>query len=336
MNFKRLLLICGFALLVIFSFNEMANANAKVIPMRIQRSRPSYSRYNVFHDTPLKNFRVVNDSVRVNRRLPRMKRIVSFPDSFKGGRFPQSLNVDPNGRNAYLGFDSYRNDGSKIIRYNFRTRRFSAGRTFSGGHAQAVSLAPGDHDLWMINRRSNDFADDHAGPINKGAWVEVSTKSLRPDYRHDFRFGREYLGDNLAFAGRYGVFNASRIWGVNRTNHDYQRHMLVFYYSKHLDQQGSNWQRLQALRKTPGDYVIQGMAYNPRNRRLYIASSYPGAILSVPVVKVLAKKLTPHDVQIYRAASREIEGLAFDKSGYLYMTLGWPGELLKSCRPFTK
>ncbi|XIF19937.1 MAG: Hypothetical protein AJITA_00650 [Acetilactobacillus jinshanensis] len=149
----------------------------------------------------------------------------------------------------------------------YRHHLTGLGRTFRGGHAQAVSADP-QNNLWFVNRTSNDESGDHQGPINKGSFVEVSPRSLKPIYHKYFRFGRNYMGDNLAFAGKYGVFNLSRIMGRNHTSNQYHRHMLVFYHSNELNRHGSQW--------------------------------------------------------------REIEGLAFDHKGYMYMLLGSPGQLMRS------
>ncbi|QBP18233.1 hypothetical protein [Acetilactobacillus jinshanensis] len=317
------------------------NKNNKSRQNMTQRLRHQVNtgHYNVFKNTSWKSFNVINNSTRINSRLPKLKTFRIFPNSYRGGRHPQSLNVDQNGHYAYIGFDTFKSDGSKILRYNLYRHHFSKmSRTFRGGHAQAVSDDP-HGNLWFVDRSSDDELGDHQGPINKGSFVEVSSKSLKPIFRKWFRFGNNYMGDNLAFAGKYGVFNVSRISPRNDVNTHYRLHMLVIYHTNQLTRHGSQWERMLALRNTPGFYGIQAAAYNPRNQRLYVAANLPNVIISMPVVKILNQSMRRHDIRIAKiklGLGREVEGLAFDRKGYMYLLFGTPGQLLKSRRPITK
>lgn len=265
----------------------------------------------------IQNQNLVNNSLRITATVPKMHRIISFPDRFKGGRFPQSINVSNNQHYVYLGFDSYINDGCKLMRFNLQNHHFKVGKTFLGGHAQGVSLN-GNH-LWFQNQGSNYKGDDHAGLSNYGSFVEVSTSHLRPIYRHAYRLrhGNEF-NNSLAFCGQYGALIAVRI---QRNHGIFKKHETVFYNIPNLNEHNFKWQRLNTvLRHTPNTAITECLAYNPANQHLYIEYETPSIIMSLPIVKLMNNTLTRKDIKVARLfPNREPEGITFTQDGQAYL-----------------
>lgn len=263
-----------------------------------------------------------------NTKLPRLTRLISFPDSFYGGRFPQSINLSRNQKCLYLGFDSYASNGSKIIRYNLKTHRYMFGKTFGGGHAQGVSINPQTNGLWFIDKDKNNSGDDHAGLMNHGRFVEVSTRTLKPIYHRYFHVKKFSLGNTLAFAKHFGVFNVIR-----------QRHRFIFIHAPYLNQHGSKWKVLKTVvSHLPKDIIIESVAYNPRTKRIYIESETPNRIWSVPLDKLMNNKLVRKDLHIAKLTHRqEPEGLTFTRNGYAYLMFAhyhpWIASIYKTIKP---
>ena len=280
--------------------------------------------------------RIISNSLKVNAKLPRSHYITSFPDEFRGGRFPQSINLSPNQRYLYLGFDSYRPDGSKMAKYNLRTRHFSTGPTFNGGHAQGVTL--NNNHLWLINKSNNDDGDDHSGVMNHGRFVEVSTQSLRPVYSRKFHTKPNYYFNNTLASTKSGVFMAVR---AKYNSKAIRNHMLIFFRTPSFNRHGFKWQRLNTIiHRTPANAITEFLAYNPHNNHLYYETETPNELWSLPLTKLTDNTLSKHDIKIARmSSSKEPEGIAFTKSGYAYMMFGgrypWRGYIYKTNRPLS-
>lgn len=335
MKLKPVLLKClaaSFAVLGIGLFSN-STASAKQIHQRRVPKSAMKLRNPIRKEA---NSRLISLPKRNNARLPKIKHIMSFPDTFHGGRFPQSINLSPNQHFLYLGFDSYHKDGSKVVKYNLGHHHFKTGPTFKGGHAQGVAINNRTNKLWFINKSSNNDGDDHAGKMTRGRFIEVSTKSLKPVNSIKFNLQRGYYFNNtLAFTNR-GTFIA-----VDMDNHQKQQsHSFTFYRTPGLGLH-KKWFRLgTVLKHVPHSAIIECLAYNPQNRHLYIESETPNELWSLPINKLLKNSLSTHDIRTARIPFKlEPEGLTFTYQGSAYLMFGgknpWIASIYKTRRPLS-
>lgn len=167
--------------------------------------------------------------------------------------FVQSLNVLPNGRYAYIGYDhnpslKHLRSATKVVRFNLKNHRYKTSHTFRGGHGQALAYNPNQRSLWLLT--------DSGGPISRGGLAEVDLKSLKPMRRVRFRLSHgEALGDTLAFDNHNHVYNENRIWRKNSSKRF--RSGIVVLYQGMLNRRHAAFKLVkQGLRHAPGNVKL--------------------------------------------------------------------------------
>ena len=314
--------------------NRKQSIRTKSRPLRNVLKPTSLKRYHVVHnhDDDLFNKSWMSkgshrrETVRsISGPKVTFKTVRFLPRRIGSAHYLQSIAVTPNGHYAYLGYgaSSYLSGYTKIARVNLRRRHggIKAGRRFFGGHGQALSYNPRTNQLWLLV--------DVIGPVNRGAFAEISAKSLRPVHRLRFRFGNEEMGDDLAFDSRGTAYNEDRIWNYNSTGRFHPGSIVL--YRGLINRHRAKFVRInQGIFQAPGQ-VIQGMACNPRTRRLYIETDE--AIMSMPIRKL--GHLSSRNVkETILKGHREYEGLSFDRTGHAYILMNQPDEVLRSTRVY--
>lgn len=314
--------------------------------IRFNRHRLTHYRINHHYTTP---YPTINDHVkRVNQKLTWIKhpkdhretikstygpkvtfKTLFFISSKAAGRnyLVQSLNVTPDGHYAYVGYGhnpqlKHGRDLTKVAKINVRNRHVKVSRAFNGGHGQALAYDPAKPSLWLL--------EDHHGPIHRGRVERISMNSLRPQHRINFRLKTSNaLGDSLTFDNRNHVYNENLIWRRDARGHF--RSGMIILYRGFLNRKHVRFNNvLQGLRHSPGE-VIQGIAYNPVTKRLYIEAN--DAIVSIPIHKLGHLRSSDVKETILRQR-REYEGISFDGKGHAYILMNDPKEVMRSTRVF--
>ena len=190
----------------------------------------------------------------------------------------------------------------------------TVGPKFNAGHCQSLSLNPKNGQLWFT--RSNGKAGATV------AAVRVAKSTLKPYQTVNFRLkasdkSKMALPDNLTFDKRgYAYFSV------------YAGKTVKFYQGTISPQKVQFHLVMQGLKHQPGA-THQGMAYNPRNDRLYMVTD--DELLSVPTVQITHGKAKASQVKVsVFDTKREFEGLSFLKDGRGYLLLNRGPELLEA------
>lgn len=271
---------------------------------------------------------------------------------------PQSLNVTPDGRYAYVVYPKMKDQNKKenicrIIRYDLK------------GLAELEVNVPGNMDdlRWTVNqvfkgktldeRQKAIYACVKVGPWikmghgaavgynpkDKHLWFTTKTgayktdlqrinmKTFKPDYKINFKMSSYVsMGNNLTFDKKGNCYFYSYSGGSSWA----PRGTIKIYRGK-INLKKKKKVRFNLVMTGIRNKVsngIQSIGYNPKENRLYLAAD--SALISVPVTKLNNKKMTKSDVRsVIFKENREFEGISFDSAGNGYLLVNKQPELMQ-------
>lgn len=263
----------------------------------------------------------------------------------------QSLVVTPNGKKGYVMYlTSHTSNTGWIVKYDLNKLRsvygasssnmailrmasnayskgkataeqravlkcLTVGPKFNAGHCQSLSINPKNNQMWFTKTTGK------AGAY--GSAIRVSLSSLKPISTINFRLrasngAKISVPNNLAFDKRGYAYFASYASGGT-----------VKFYQGTISSKKVHFKLLmKGLKHQPGA-THQGLAYNPKQDRLYMVTD--DALVSVPVVKTVKAKLTAGDVKASVFNSkREFESLSFLSNGHGFLLTNRGPEILEA------
>lgn len=187
------------------------------------------------------------------------------------------------------------------------------------GHGQTLSFNPENKHLYLAEDESlSDLSVSENNQV-----LEMDTNTLQPIREYRFKMLHDGSNFQLHTLGFDKAGNA--YWGRKKGSG------YMYFYGR-LDENDVKFAPSNAVVGKRGGNTNQFVSVNPKNDRVYFVSD--DILTSIPAKKVRDGNFTASDIhyQVFDS-KREFEGLAFDQSGYGYLLMLWPPELMKSSKP---
>ncbi|MGF7436902.1 hypothetical protein [Lentilactobacillus senioris] len=187
------------------------------------------------------------------------------------------------------------------------------------GHGQTLTFNPANKHLYLAEDETlSDLSISDNNEV-----LEMDPHTLQP--LREYRF--KMLHDNSNFQLHTLAFDSegNAYWGRKKGS----GYML---FHGRLDENEVKFAPSKTIVGKRGGNTNQFVAVNPQNNRVYFVSD--DILTSIPADKVRDGVFSAKDIhyQVFNS-KREFEGLAFDQSGYGYLLMLWPPELMKSSQP---
>ena len=187
------------------------------------------------------------------------------------------------------------------------------------GHGQTLTFNPANQHLYLAEDESLTDLD-----VNDNNQVlEMDPNTLQP--LREYKFKMLHDGSNFQLHTLAFDKSGNAYWG-RKTGAGY-----MYFYGR-LDENDVKFAPSKTIIGKRGGNTNQFVSVNPKNDRVYFVSD--DILTSTPTSEVRGSSIKANDIhyQVFNS-KREFEGLAFDQSGYGYLLMLWPPELLKSSQP---